>query len=70
MFSGGYDLKEMQKGPKEAMALVKVGSPDSPLVCNPRPVIAAVATTRLPRVRLSCCLWITGLGWKAASSWA
>lgn len=26
IFSGGYDLKEMQKGPKEAAALVTVGS--------------------------------------------
>ncbi len=26
VFSAGYDLKEMQKGPKEAAALVKTGS--------------------------------------------
>ncbi|HBM48783.1 MAG TPA: enoyl-CoA hydratase, partial [Marinobacter sp.] len=42
MFSGGYDLKEMQKGPKEAMALVKVGSTlTRRLSAFPRPVIAA-----------------------------
>lgn len=42
MFSGGYDLKEMQKGPKEAMALVKVGSTlTRRLSASPRPVIAA-----------------------------
>ena len=42
MFSGGYDLKEMQKGPKEAMALVKVGSTlTRRLSAFPRPVITA-----------------------------
>ena len=42
MFSGGYDLKEMQKGPKEAMALVKVGSTFTRrLAAFPLPVIAA-----------------------------
>ncbi|ERP95900.1 enoyl-CoA hydratase [Marinobacter sp. ES-1] len=42
MFSGGYDLKQMQQGPKEAMALVKVGSTlTRRLSAFPRPVIAA-----------------------------
>ena len=42
MFSGGYDLKEMQKGPKEAMALVKVGSTlTRRLSAFPLPVIGA-----------------------------
>ena len=42
MFSGGYDLKEMQKGPKEAMALVKVGSSLARrLSAFPLPVIVA-----------------------------
>jgi len=42
MFSGGYDLKEMQKGPKEAMELVRVGSTlTRRLAAFPRPVIAA-----------------------------
>jgi enoyl-CoA hydratase len=42
MFSGGYDLKEMQKGPKEAMALVKVGSTlTRRLAAFPLPVIGA-----------------------------
>lgn len=42
MFSGGYDLKEMQKGPKEAMALVKTGSTLARrLSAFPLPVIAA-----------------------------
>jgi len=42
MFSGGYDLKEMQKGMKEAMALVKVGSTFARrLSAFPLPVIAA-----------------------------
>lgn len=42
MFSGGYDLKEMQQGPKEAMALVKVGSTLARrLSAFPMPVIAA-----------------------------
>ncbi|MBN7771019.1 crotonase/enoyl-CoA hydratase family protein [Marinobacter daepoensis] len=42
MFSGGYDLKEMQKGPKEAMALVKVGSTFTRrLSAFPLPVIVA-----------------------------
>lgn len=42
IFSGGYDLKEMQKGPKEATALVTVGSTFSRrLAAFPMPVIAA-----------------------------
>ncbi len=42
MFSGGYDLKEMQKGPKEAMALVKTGSTlTRRLSTFPLPVIGA-----------------------------
>ena len=42
MFSGGYDLKEMQQGPKEAMALVRVGSMLARrLSAFPMPVIAA-----------------------------
>ncbi|MFV8570303.1 crotonase/enoyl-CoA hydratase family protein [Marinobacter sp. SBS5] len=42
MFSGGYDLKEMQKGLKEAMALVKVGSTlTRRLAAFPTPVIGA-----------------------------
>ncbi|WP_372965829.1 crotonase/enoyl-CoA hydratase family protein [Marinobacter sp.] len=42
MFSGGYDLKEMQKGMKEAMALVKVGSTlTRRLSAFPLPVIGA-----------------------------
>lgn len=42
MFSGGYDLKEMQKGPKEAMALVKIGSTlTRRLSAFPLPVIGA-----------------------------
>ncbi|MGC8120246.1 crotonase/enoyl-CoA hydratase family protein [Marinobacter sp. VGCF2001] len=42
MFSGGYDLKQMQKGPKEAMALVKVGSTFTRrLSAFPLPVITA-----------------------------
>jgi len=42
MFSGGYDLKEMQQGPKEAMALVRVGSMFARrLSAFPMPVIAA-----------------------------
>lgn len=42
MFSGGYDLKEMQQGPKEAMALVKTGSTlTRRLAAFPLPVIAA-----------------------------
>ncbi|MFO8140745.1 MAG: crotonase/enoyl-CoA hydratase family protein [Marinobacter sp.] len=42
MFSGGYDLKAMQKGPKEAMALVKVGSTlTRRLSAFPLPVIGA-----------------------------
>lgn len=42
MFSGGYDLKEMQTGPKEAMALVKTGSTMARrLAAFPLPVIAA-----------------------------
>ena len=42
IFSGGYDLKEMQKGPKEAIALVKAGSTFTRrLSAFPLPVIAA-----------------------------
>jgi len=42
IFSGGYDLKEMQKGPKEATALVTVGSTLSRrLAAFPFPVIGA-----------------------------
>jgi len=42
IFSGGYDLKEMQKGPKEAAALVTVGSRFTRrLAAFPLPVIAA-----------------------------
>ncbi|MCK7566020.1 crotonase/enoyl-CoA hydratase family protein [Marinobacter xestospongiae] len=42
IFSGGYDLKEMQKGPKEAAALVNVGSTFTRrLSAFPLPVIAA-----------------------------
>lgn len=42
MFSGGYDLKEMQKGPKEALELVTVGSKFTRrLSAFPFPVIAA-----------------------------
>lgn len=42
MFSGGYDLKHMQKGPKEAMELVKVGSTlTRRLSAFPLPVIGA-----------------------------
>ena len=42
IFSGGYDLKEMQKGPKEASALVSVGSKlTRRLAAFPLPVIAA-----------------------------
>ncbi|HET8849042.1 MAG TPA: crotonase/enoyl-CoA hydratase family protein [Marinobacter sp.] len=42
MFSGGYDLKQMQKGIREAMALVKVGSTlTRRLAAFPLPVIAA-----------------------------
>lgn len=42
IFSGGYDLKEMQKGPKEAMALVTVGSKlTRRLAAFPLPVIGA-----------------------------
>ncbi|MDP4547105.1 MAG: crotonase/enoyl-CoA hydratase family protein [Marinobacter sp.] len=42
MFSGGYDLKEMQKGIEAAMALVKVGSTlTRRLAAFPTPVIAA-----------------------------
>ena len=42
MFSGGYDLKEMQKGPEEASALVTVGSTFTRrLAAFPFPVIGA-----------------------------
>ncbi|MGQ7274042.1 crotonase/enoyl-CoA hydratase family protein [Marinobacter sp. V034] len=42
IFSGGYDLKEMQKGAKEASALVKVGSTlTRRLAAFPLPVIGA-----------------------------
>ncbi len=42
IFSGGYDLKEMQKGPSEASALVKVGSTFTRrLAAFPFPVIGA-----------------------------
>lgn len=42
VFSAGYDLKEMQKGPKEAGALVKVGSTlTRRLAAFPLPVIGA-----------------------------
>ncbi|GAA3965213.1 crotonase/enoyl-CoA hydratase family protein [Allohahella marinimesophila] len=42
IFSGGYDLKEMQKGPKEAVALVTVGSKlTRRLAAFPLPVIGA-----------------------------
>ncbi|MFN2361539.1 MAG: crotonase/enoyl-CoA hydratase family protein [Marinobacter sp.] len=42
IFSGGYDLKEMQKGPKEASALVTVGSKFTRrLAAFPLPVIGA-----------------------------
>nr|WP_251068154.1 crotonase/enoyl-CoA hydratase family protein [Marinobacter sp. C7] len=42
VFSAGYDLKEMQKGPQEAAALVKVGSSlTRRLAAFPLPVIGA-----------------------------
>jgi enoyl-CoA hydratase len=42
IFSGGYDLKEMQKGPKEATALVTVGSKFTRrLAAFPLPIIGA-----------------------------
>lgn len=42
ILSGGYDLKEMQKGPKEASALVTVGSKFTRrLAAFPLPVIGA-----------------------------
>ena len=42
IFSGGYDLKEMQKGPEEASALVTVGSKlTRRLAAFPFPVIGA-----------------------------
>lgn len=42
IFSGGYDLKEMQKGPQEAASLVKVGSTLARRLAGfPLPVIAA-----------------------------
>ncbi|MBZ2168718.1 crotonase/enoyl-CoA hydratase family protein [Marinobacter sp. F4216] len=42
IFSGGYDLKEMQKGPEAATALVTVGSTFTRrLAAFPLPVIAA-----------------------------
>ncbi len=42
IFSGGYDLKEMQKGPKEAAALVTVGSKFTRrLAAFPLPIIGA-----------------------------
>lgn len=42
IFSGGYDLKEMQKGPKEASALVSTGSRlTRRLAAFPLPVIGA-----------------------------
>jgi enoyl-CoA hydratase/carnithine racemase len=42
IFSGGYDLKEMQKGPKEATSLVTVGSNFTRrLAAFPLPVIGA-----------------------------
>ncbi|HDZ39173.1 MAG TPA: crotonase/enoyl-CoA hydratase family protein [Marinobacter sp.] len=42
IFSGGYDLKEMQKGPEEATALVTVGSTFTRrLAAFPLPVIGA-----------------------------
>lgn len=42
VFSAGYDLKEMQKGPQEAAALVKVGSTlTRRLAAFPLPVIGA-----------------------------
>lgn len=42
IFSGGYDLKEMQKGPQEAIALVTVGSTFTRrLAAFPLPVIGA-----------------------------
>lgn len=42
ILSGGYDLKEMQKGPKEASALVNVGSTFTRrLAAFPLPVIGA-----------------------------
>lgn len=42
IFSAGYDLKEMQKGPKEASALVTVGSTlTRRLAAFPLPVIGA-----------------------------
>ena len=42
VFSAGYDLKEMQKGPKEAAALVKTGSSFTRrLAAFPLPIIGA-----------------------------
>ncbi len=42
IFSGGYDLKEMQRGPKEASALVCIGSKlTRRLAAFPLPVIGA-----------------------------
>lgn len=42
IFSGGYDLKEMQKGPQEAAALVRTGSTlTRRLAAFPLPVVGA-----------------------------
>ncbi|MEX0603937.1 MAG: crotonase/enoyl-CoA hydratase family protein [Marinobacter sp.] len=42
IFSGGYDLKEMQKGPKEASTLVNIGSKlTRRLAAFPLPVVGA-----------------------------
>lgn len=62
ILSGGYDLKVMTAGPKEAVALVTAGSTLARrLLSHPFPVIVACPGTRWPRVRSCCCRRITAL---------
>src|SRR5690554_8146322 len=63
MFSGGYDLKEMQKGRKEAMALVKVGSTlTRRLSAFLRPVIAACSGRAIGMGAFSLLSWDYRIG--------
>lgn len=60
ILSGGYDLKVMTAGPKEAVALVTAGSTLARrLLSHPFPVIVACRGTLWPRALSCCCPPIT-----------
>lgn len=69
ILSGGYDLKVMTAGPKEAVSLVTAGSTLARrLLSHPFPVVVACPGHAVAKVRSCCSRRTIALVWKGRSA--